>query len=226
MPLDQVDLGQRERAVADLDGLAQRSCAGLGTREVELVLGRVRENSSGRPGLTGSPWMRLSMRKTYESRWPNSVSIAPGKHVRTPWNTYPPRIDACKSEDVGRDEGEADPYERRVGGSESTGHGNASYVTSGQPGEKRKGESRAGTARRDPRGGGTRLLDPVVEVESTHRQCLRSDAPEGVVVEHNEGVRVQPFGCSGATSGKCTQRIADKKDEGFDESSAWKVSPT
>ena len=44
------DLGQRERAVADLDGLVQRSCAGLGTREVELVLGRVRENSTGRPG--------------------------------------------------------------------------------------------------------------------------------------------------------------------------------
>ena len=44
------DLGQRERAVAVLDGLVQRSCAGLGNREVELVLSRVRENSSGRPG--------------------------------------------------------------------------------------------------------------------------------------------------------------------------------
>ena len=44
------DLGQRECAVADLDGLVQRSCAGLGNREVELVLSRVRENSSGRPG--------------------------------------------------------------------------------------------------------------------------------------------------------------------------------
>ena len=43
------DLGQRERAVADLDGLVQRSCAGLGNREVELVLSRVPENSSGRP---------------------------------------------------------------------------------------------------------------------------------------------------------------------------------
>ena len=54
----------------------------------------------------------------------------------------------------------------------------------------------------DPRGGGTRLFDPVVEVEgaSTERAC-NPDAPEGVVEEHKEGVRVQPFSCSGATSG-------------------------
>ena len=43
------DLGQRERAVTDLDRLVQGGCAGLGNREVELVLSRVRENSSGRP---------------------------------------------------------------------------------------------------------------------------------------------------------------------------------
>ena len=46
--------------------------------------------------------------------------------------------------------------------------------------------------------------------EHKHRQCLRSDAPEGVVVELKEGVRVQNFSCSGATSGKCTHRKADK----------------
>ena len=108
------------------------------------------------------------MSKRYELRWPNSVSTAPEKHIRTPWliglprnmytevktywirslytmsnadgrhvrllwNTYPPRVDTCKSEDVGKDVGEADPYQRWAGGSESTGRGNASYVTSGQP---------------------------------------------------------------------------------------------
>ena len=41
-------------------------------------------------------------------------------------------------------------------------------------------------------------------------QTQTVDAPEGVVVELKEGVRVQPFSCSGATSGKCTHRKADK----------------
>ena len=167
MPLDQTTS----------DNASARSLIWTGLRNVAVRpwKQRGRTGTQSRPGklvrtprLTGSPWMRLSVRKTYELRWPNSVSIAPGKHLRTPWNTYPPRIDACKSEDVVRDEGQADPYQRRVGGSESTGHGNASNVTSGQAREKRKGLSRAGTARRDPRGGRTRQLDSVVEVESTN----------------------------------------------------------
>ena len=45
--------------------------------------------------------------------------------------------------------------------------------------------------------------------EHKHRQRLRSDAPEGVVAEHKEGVRVQPFSCSGATGGKSTHRKAE-----------------
>ena len=44
------EAAESRRAVADLDGLVQRSCAGLRNRDVELVLSRVRENSSGRPG--------------------------------------------------------------------------------------------------------------------------------------------------------------------------------
>ena len=165
------DLGQRKRAVADLDGLAQRRCAGLG------------------PG-------------TRSRR---------GKLVRTPWNTYPPRIGACKSDDAGRDEGEADPYEMRVGGSESTGHGNASHVTSGQAGENEGGCPRQGL-----RGGTLAAAEHACSTPwskwsaECEKNALSTDAPEGVVVELKEGVRVQPFSCSGATSGKCTHRKADK----------------
>ena len=95
------------------------------------------DNASARSLIwTGLCNVAVRALETERSNW---YSIASGKHVRTPWNTYPLRIDACKSEDVGRDEGEADPYQRRVGGSESTRHGNASYVTSRQAGEKRRG---------------------------------------------------------------------------------------
>ena len=35
-----------------------------------------------------------------------------------------------------------------------------------------------------------------------HERARGLDAPEGVVVEHKDGVRVQPFYCGGATYGK------------------------
>ena len=42
------------------------------------------------------------------------------------------------------------------------------------------------------------------------KYTLSTDAPEGVVGENKEEFRVQPFSCSGATSGRCTHRKADK----------------
>ena len=44
-----------------------------------------------------------------------------------------------------------------------------------------------------------------------------TDAPKGVVGEHIEEVRVQPFSCSGT--------LSDETAEGFDEGSAWKMTP-
>ena len=38
------------------------------------------------------------------------------------------------------------------------------------------------------------------------KKALSTDASEGVVGENKEEVRVQPFSCSGATSGKSTHR--------------------
>ena len=50
----------------------------------------------------------------------------------------------------------------------------------------------------NPRGGGTRLLGPEAEVECQSAESTHStDAPEGVVGELKEEVRVQPFSCSG-----------------------------
>ena len=61
-----------------------------------------------------------------------------------------------------------------------------------------EGNAQGQAARRDPRGGGTRLFDPEVEVEGTSTNRARSpDAPEGVVDEHTDGIRVRPFSRSG-----------------------------
>ena len=46
------------------------------------------------------------------------------------------------------------------------------------------------------------------------KNAQSTDAPEGVVDENKEEVRVQPFSCSGPSD-----------NEGFDESSAWKATP-
>ena len=64
----------------------------------------------------------------------------------------------------------------------------------------------------DPRGSGARLFDLVVEVEGASTDCACSpDSPEGVVGERKGGVRVQPFSCSGATSGNGPHRNTDEK---------------
>ena len=73
-------------------------------------------------------------------------------------------------------------------------HGKAREKEGGVPGR----DCEAGPSRRENTPARLRARSG----EDKHRQCLRSDAPEGVVDEHKEGVRVQPFSCSGALRAK------------------------
>ena len=67
---------------------------------------------------------------------------------------------------------------------------------------KQKGRPESGWRGGDPRGGGTRLFDPEVEVEGTSTNCACDpDAPEGVVDELIEEVPVRPFSRNGAKYG-------------------------
>ena len=61
-----------------------------------------------------------------------------------------------------------------------------------------EGKARDGQRGGDPRGGGTRLVGPEAEVECQRAKCpCGTDAPEGVVVDLKEGVRVRPERRSG-----------------------------
>ena len=61
-----------------------------------------------------------------------------------------------------------------------------------------EGGARDGQRGGDPRGGGTRLVGPEAEVECQRAKCpCGTDAPEGVVVDLKEGVRVRPERRSG-----------------------------
>ena len=75
-----------------------------------------------------------------------------------------------------------------------------------------EGDAREELARRNLAAAEHACSTSVLEVEGTSTDCAcNPDAPEGVVGELIDGVRVQPFSCSGATSGNGPNRKADGK---------------
>ena len=120
-----------------------------------------------RPPQKRQSWQkRYTKEEKYGKRSPNTKSIAEtGKHIRLPQKTYSPRIGEQHNEGQPKEEGRADPIWKR--GPQPANFGMRFRLVKGT--KKRldepEGDAQGWAARRKPRGGGTRLFDPEVEVE-------------------------------------------------------------
>ena len=133
-----------------------------------------------------------------------TYSIAPWKHVRTPRLTFSPRVGELDDEHVLEDEGRTDPT--RIRRRQPSEREEASYR------RQRTRTRRRGAPGEGERGGTLAAAEHAYSTPKSkwsaesEKNALSTDAPEGVVGENKEEVRVQPFSCSGASSGKSTHR--------------------
>ena len=93
--------------------LVNINSVGLPSRELEDVLSRDRENTSGRPDRKRLRGTTGQKRRDTECDTRRHRKSRTGKHIRPPLNRYFPRIEEHRNEDVGPEEGRADPQERR-----------------------------------------------------------------------------------------------------------------
>ena len=98
-------------------------------------------------------------------------SNADGKHIRLPQKPYAKRIGELDKEEVPNEEGKADPAESGSAGGEPRHE--VSPSKSSQRTARRTSRGCPG-ARRDFRGGGTRLVDPEVEEEDPSKKVLEA----------------------------------------------------
>ena len=123
-------------------------------------------NTSDRPRTGKLRLCRSFRRPGYSGENLRTYAVAPGKHVRTPRYLYPSRVGNLHRVPLQVEEGGADPISNGTAGGGPRHEVSPCKLVTRTASRARRG-CPGWAARRDPRGGGTRPLDPVVEVENT-----------------------------------------------------------